>query len=150
MIKVKGNDPKAIMVGDAPAKAIYRGEQLVWARNDNLFDINSPWLLERACVVNDGTLGSSGYPRITFFMPCKPNTTYRFECETIGDRFGVYGTNDWFDEPPVNYNKKADTVYLTKGGGLKSAEITTNATNRFIWWYLALQERPTNIVIKIV
>lgn len=31
MIKAKGNDPKAIMVGETPAKAIYRGEQLVWS-----------------------------------------------------------------------------------------------------------------------
>ena len=35
MIKIRDADPKAIMVGDAPAKAIYRGDRLVWI-SDNL------------------------------------------------------------------------------------------------------------------
>lgn len=34
MIKIRDTDPKAIMVGDAPAKAIYRGEQLVWMSSE--------------------------------------------------------------------------------------------------------------------
>lgn len=154
MIKINGKDVLGVSIGDTPASAVYVGNRLVWTASTNpeLFDINSQWALERACLVASGELGTTGSPRLTFFFPCKPNSTYRISVGTWGDRLGVYSAiADWI-EPPSSTPASGNTVHRYGSDVPTNAyyEFTTNSTDNWVWVYFALNSRPTGVSIKKV
>lgn len=120
----------------------------------NLFDEESPYVF-------NGSMSSVAYEfpyakggeRKTFFMECKPDTTYVISWDTPGDRAPAVGQwnklytldelNTWFNTTTKNPPVKLQTTAIDAN----SVTFTTTSTAKMVCIYYSYQSEPTGFRI---
>lgn len=152
-VKYGDTNIKNIRIGQAYVDSIYIGDELCYVdlsdrgQTVNLYNENSPWAINSSCTVSYGAKASDGGNRLTYWFKCKPNTKYTFYCITEGDKFGVFGSTTLYSVPPTTWPN--GTVYRNASTPLNGNQytFTTNATDKMIYLYLAIDVRPTGVFI---
>ena len=143
----------------------FNGEEMNWVKfngeiafelSKNLYDPNSPYLMNATCLQGAGAYftfpGSTGGNRETYFFKCKPSTTYKFSCETVGDRFAVFGLDEEIvpttNMEAISFDKTFKSNPTT---GIATEYIwTTEDTTKMCAIYWSVSKKPTGIVIEEV
>lgn len=126
----------------------------VKVNSENLYNPNSPYLMNAGCIQGSGNIynfpGSKGGNRETYFFKCKPNTTYRLYCETVGDRLGVFGHNVDIT-PTIDMEQfRFSTVFKQSPTSGVVNEYTWTTKEDTIWCaiYWSVNKKPTGIIIR--
>lgn len=118
----------------------------------NLFDENSELNTNSTMDLTTGTFpGSTGDNKRTFFFKAKPNTTYTFSCDTIGDRLVICEYNRIINPSDYSTSHKITPNIKTfsQASGISEYSFTTSSTTKMVGIYYSLNTLPTNIQIEI-